>query len=87
MKRLMTSLCMVAVLGGLVGCESLPFLSAKNQLETVVGVAVSGTYSVSVSRNGQVVYTETWDCTKDPTSGKLTGCHKLAAVPSSGVVQ
>jgi len=60
----------------LVGCESIPFLSTKNQLESIVAVGVAGTYNVQVSKDGKVLITETWECTQD--NGKLTGCHKLA---------
>ena len=55
-------------------CSSLPFLDAKNQLESIVAVSVAGTYTVTVTKNGNVIVTETWVCTQD--AGKLTGCHK-----------
>ena len=88
MKSFIISVFAVAFMGVLVGCESLPFLSAKNQLETVIGVAVAGQYKVSVTKNGNSLYTETWDCTQDPVTFKLTGCHKVAETPKiSPIVQ
>ena len=88
MKKYIT-LAVVGIMAmGLVACESLPFLSAKNQLETVIGVAVAGQYKVSVTKNGNSLYTETWDCTQDPVTFKLTGCHKVAETPKiSPIVQ
>ena len=81
MKSFIISVFAVAFVGVLVGCESLPFLSAKNQLETVIGVAVAGKYKVSVTKNDNKLYEETWDCTQDPVTFKLTGCHKIAETP------
>lgn len=58
----------------LAACQSLPFLSTKNQLESVVAVTVAGTYTVEVKKDGKTLVLETWTCTQD--GGKLTGCHK-----------
>lgn len=54
------------------GCSTL--LSAKNQIETVIAAQSAGTYTVSITKDGQQLYVETWDCTTD--GQKLTGCHK-----------
>jgi hypothetical protein len=61
----------------LAGCESLPFLSAKDQLESLVTVYAAGTYTVNVSKDGKALYTETWTCTA--ADGKMTGCHRQTA--------
>lgn len=57
-------------------CSALPsFLGgSSNQLESIVAVTVAGTYTVTVSKDGNTLVTETWVCTQD--AGKLTGCHK-----------
>jgi hypothetical protein len=63
---------------GLTACESVSFLNAKNQLETIVGVTVAGEYKVVITKDDKVLVTETWVCTQE--GGKLTGCHKLEKV-------
>lgn len=54
------------------GCSTL--FSAKSQIEAVIAVQAQGTYVVTLTKDGQTLYTETWECTSDGT--QLTGCHK-----------
>lgn len=71
----------------LAGCSSLPpwLGGVKNLIETQVGANVSGIYKINVEKDGKVLYTETWECTKD-AAGKLTGCHKQSATPAAPAV-
>lgn len=64
---------------GLVACDTLGplFGSYKNQLESIVGVTVAGTYNVTISKDGKTLIVEQWTCSTDGT--KLTGCHKTAS--------
>ena len=49
---------------------------ASNHVEAFLAAQVAGTYEVKISKDGAALLTETWTCTKDETTGKLTGCHK-----------
>jgi FlaG/FlaF family flagellin (archaellin) len=80
------SLIMIVLVGGLfAACSSLPaFIGGyANQLESIVGITAAGTYTVSVTKDGKTLVTETWTCTTDGT--KLTGCHKTGSVSTSPV--
>lgn len=79
MKLVMLSVMGFVMVVGLTACNSLPFLSGKAQLETLVGVTVAGVYQVSITKDGKALYSEMWECTKDATTQKLTGCHKVKA--------
>jgi len=72
MKYLLLSVLALSV----TACSSLPtFLGGtSNQLESIVAVTVAGTYIVTVTKDGQTLVMETWECTQ--ANGKLTGCHK-----------
>jgi hypothetical protein len=54
--------------------DVVPFLSSTDQIESIIAVTVAGTYTVTVTKDGQTLIVETWDCTQK--DGKLTGCHK-----------
>ena len=65
----------------LTGCSTLELLSgglfgASNKIETFLAAQVAGTYTVEIKKDGEALLSETWECTKDAESGKLTGCHK-----------
>lgn len=65
----------------LTGCSTLESLSgglfgASNKIETFLAAQVAGTYTVEIKKDGEALLSETWECTKDAESGKLTGCHK-----------
>lgn len=59
----------------MVGSACAQLLPVKNTIDTAFTAVVSGTYDVTISKNGVVLFHEQWDCTSDGT--KLTGCHKL----------
>jgi hypothetical protein len=74
---LLAIVAMVAV----TGCSTLESLSgglfgASNKIETFLAAQVAGTYTVEIKKDGEALLSETWECTKDAESGKLTGCHK-----------
>jgi len=73
-------MCLIVTVGGLLqACDTLGpmFGSYKNQLESIVGVTVAGSYTITITKDGRTLATETWQCT---TNGqKLTGCHKIAS--------
>jgi len=52
------------------------FGGASNKIEAFLAAQVAGVYTVEIKKDGEALVTETWECTKDATSGKLTGCHK-----------
>jgi hypothetical protein len=84
MKPLRAALMLIVLPLLLTGCESVPFINAKDQIESLVTVYAAGAYKVSFEKDGKVIYTETWDCTA--TDGKMTGCHKrLPTAPVSSV--
>lgn len=58
---------------GITACSSL--LSATSQIETTVANVTAGVYTITVTKDGQTLYTETWDCLTGQ-DGKLAGCHK-----------
>lgn len=65
----------------LTGCSALGSLSGlfggtSNKIETFLAAQVAGTYTVEIKKDGEALLSETWECTKDAESGKLTGCHK-----------
>lgn len=63
----------------LTACDTLgPLVGQyKNKLESIIGVAVAGHYTVLITKDGKTLVTETWNCTTDGT--KLTGCHKVGS--------
>lgn len=81
-KTLLLFAVLVFVASALTACETVGpiFGQYKNQLESIVGVAVAGQYTVSVTKDGKTLVTQTWTCTTDGT--KLTGCHQTG-VPTS----
>lgn len=83
--RSLTLLTLVLVGGLLTACSSLPvFLGGyANQLESIIGITVAGTYTVNITKDGKTLVVETWNCTTD--GAKLTGCHKTGSVSNSPV--
>jgi len=83
MKNVLLSVIGIVVIGGLSACSALPgFLGGTtNQINALLATATAGKYTVVFSKDGSVVYTESWECTK--ADGKLTGCHKIPVVPSA----
>lgn len=79
MRSLLLMTVLIAGGSGLVACDTLGplFGSYKNQLNSIVGVAVAGIYTITVSKNGQTLVTEIWECTTD--GKQLTGCHKTGS--------
>ena len=79
LKTLLLFTVLIVVGSGLAACDTLGpmFGSYKTQLESIIGVAVAGTYNVTVTKDGQLLVTETWDCSTD--GKQLTGCHKVAS--------
>ena len=81
MKAFFTLIGIAMITIMLTGCESLkaalPFLgSSTNQIEAVLAAQAAGVYTVEFRKDGNILVSETWECTKDVTTGKLTGCHK-----------
>ena len=76
MKSVMLSVIGFVMVAGLTACSALPgFLGgAKNQIDAVLATATAGKYEVVFTKDGQVLYSEKWECTQ--AEGKLTGCHK-----------
>lgn len=63
------------------GCSSLGSLGgliglSQNKIEAILAAQVAGSYVVQITKDGEIVLAEAWECTKDAESGKLTGCHK-----------
>lgn len=83
MKSFGLVLSLVAVLG-LSGCAALKqqfgavgeiFGIAQNVIETKLAAEVGGVYTVEISKDGESLLTESWDC-QVGEDGKLAGCHK-----------
>ena len=80
------SLCVILIgVVSLTGCESVKgvlgplgsvFGGASNKIEALLAAEVAGQYVVEIRKDGNVLLSEAWECTKDAESGKLTGCHK-----------
>lgn len=51
-------------------------LGASTKIEAFLAAQVAGEYEVVISKDGEALLTERWECTKDAETGKLTGCHK-----------
>jgi len=49
---------------------------AADVIETIFAAQVAGEYEVRVTKDEKVLLIEKWACTQNPTTGKLTGCHK-----------
>ena len=83
-KSLFLMVLLVGV-GSLAACDTIgPMVGMyRNQLESIVGVAVAGQYTVSVTKDGKTLVTETWNCTTD--GKQLTGCHKINVAATPGV--
>lgn len=84
MKHIMVAVVMVMGMS-LVGCSALKesvgafgglFGIGQNKIEAALAAEVAGTYTVQITKDGAVLLSESWECTKHPESGKLTGCHK-----------
>lgn len=84
MKHVMVAVVMVMGMS-LVGCAALKesvgsfgglFGIGQNKIEAMLAAEVAGTYTVQITKDGAVLLSESWECTKHPESGKLTGCHK-----------
>jgi len=59
------------------GCESFKglFGGDTNQIEAVLAAQVAGEYVVEFKKDGAVLHTEKWICTRGE-DGKLSGCHR-----------
>jgi len=84
MKHMMVAMVMVMGMS-LVGCAALKesvgsfgglFGIGQNKIETALAAEVAGTYTVQITKDGAVLLSESWECTKSEETGKLTGCHK-----------
>ncbi len=78
MRKFTNAILMVALVF-LVGCESLPFMEAKAQIDEVFQAYAAGPYEVIVKYRDNPVYSQKWICTTD--GKKLTGCHKAPIAP------
>lgn len=67
------------------GCETAkgllgplgPMLGiVQNKIETSIAAEAAGEYVAEIRKDGKVLVSESWTCTRDSESGKLTGCHK-----------
>lgn len=80
-KQYAVVLCGIFAIVAMTGCESVKSLGpifggASNKIEALLAAEVAGQYVVEIRKDGDVVLSEAWECTKDAESGKLTGCHK-----------
>lgn len=81
-----TSAYLLVVLAGSIlaigGCSTFDGLlqtvglGASTKIEAFLAAQVEGTYEVVISKDGEALLTERWECTKSAETGKLTGCHK-----------
>lgn len=71
------SLAVIAAVSlSLSACSAVQsLLKDPKQIETVLAAEAAGEYKVEFSKDGQILHTETWDCTKGE-DGKLSGCHR-----------
>ncbi len=66
----------IFALSVLTGCETVKGLFGSNpNIEAVLAAQVAGVYVVEFKKDGVVLHTETWNCTRGD-DGKLSGCHK-----------
>ncbi len=84
MKNVVIAMALIASTT-FVGCSALKesvgafgglFGIGQNKIEAALAAEVAGTYTVQITKDGAVLLSESWECTKHPESGKLTGCHK-----------
>jgi len=85
MKQYAIVLCGIFAIVAVTGCESVKgtfgslgsvFGGASNKIEALLAAEAAGTYVVEIRKDGDVLLSEAWECTKSPETGKLTGCHK-----------
>jgi len=64
------------------GCSTIDGLlqtvgfGASTKIEAFLAAQVAGKYEVKITKDGETLLTEMWECTKHAETGKLTGCHK-----------
>ena len=79
--KIVHGLLIMLVVVVMAGCSALGSLgnifgSQSNKVEAFLAAQVAGQYVVEIRKDGDILLSESWECTKDAESGKLTGCHK-----------
>jgi len=75
---LLNLLAVGALCLAITGCSSLPaFLGGHTKnIEAFFTAQAAGLYKVSITKDGKVLFDESWECTKSEDGSTLTGCHK-----------
>lgn len=59
------------------GCSSIPFFAnAKNRIEALIDAKGAGIYVITVTKNGEVLYNQRWECIPSPDR-TLPDCEKV----------
>ena len=77
LKGILNSVGLLLILTSLTGCAALSYLhDAREKVELWVGSEGPGEYAVTVTKDGQMLWTQRVRCDRGP-DGKLAGCHRL----------